>query len=252
MKIFRPFAVTLAAVCMCVNFTSCSNGDDANGGGDFAGERKLVKMVITSGDYTETYLFSYDNQGRVTEARIGDEDWAWNHIFIWENNTVKVLDDGDHRCTYTIENGLVRSSYHPGDFERPYTQYYTYNLADKLVRESGEYYSEYTWVGDKLISMVGSGDFDVTYSYEDVYCKKGYLPILLWDPIHMAHPELFGIKMTQLPVSSMNVMEENHNNDHSNEYQYEFTTEGYISKITEKRAGGVEGDSTCSYTLTWK
>ena len=192
MKIFRFFGVAVITLCMCVNFSACSNGDDA-GSGDFAGERKLVKMVMTDGDNTETYKFSYDNQGRVTEARIGDEDWAWNHIFIWENNTVKVLDDGAHRCTYTIENGLVRSSYHPEDFERSYTQYYTYNLADKLVRESGEYYSEYTWNGDKLISMVGSGEFDVTYSYEDVYCKKGYLPMLSWDPIHMAHPELFGI-----------------------------------------------------------
>ncbi|MBE6211742.1 MAG: hypothetical protein E7129_01195 [Rikenellaceae bacterium] len=252
MKIFKPFGMAVVAVCMCVNFTACSSGDDANGGGDFAGERKLVKMVLQDGDDTETYLFSYDNQGRVTEARVGDEDWAWNHIFIWENNTVKVLDDGNHRCTYTIENGLVRSSYHPADFEWSYTQYYTYNLADKLVRESGEFYSNYTWDGDKLISMVGSGEFDVTYSYEDVYCKKGYLPMLSWDPIHMAHPELFGIKMTQLPVSSMNVMEENHNNDYSNKYQYEFTTDGYISKIIVKRVGGYHDGAIISWTLTWK
>ena len=74
------------------------------------------------------------------------------------------------------------------------------------------------------------------------------MDIIKCDVLYMAHPELFGIKMTQLPVSSMNVMEENHNNDHSNKYQYEFTTDGYISKIIVKDGRGY----TYSYTLTWK
>jgi hypothetical protein len=66
MKIFKLFGVAVVAVCMCVNFTACSSGDDADSGG-FAGERKLVKMVMGDGDDTDVVAFNYDNQGRLVE-----------------------------------------------------------------------------------------------------------------------------------------------------------------------------------------
>lgn len=243
--------MAVMAVLISANLASCSKEDGSNGG---YGEPKLAKMVMGDEDYVVTYSFTYDNQGRVTKVRVGDEEWAWSHIFTWSNNTVKVMEDRDHRCTYTIENGLVQSEYHPGDnYEPSYTQYYTYNLADRLIHDYGKYDSKYVWEDDKLISIVGSGDFDVTYTYEDVACEKGHYPLCSHDPIHMAHPELFGLTMTQLPVSSVNVFRGNvPANDYTETYEYEFNSAGYISKIIVHKVSGHGAGSTYSISLTWK
>lgn len=248
MKIFKLFGVAVVAICMCVNFTACSSGDDADSGG-FAGERKLVKMVLSDGDYTETYKFSYDNQGRVTEIKIGDEDYAWSRLFYWEDNSVRIMQDsGEHRGTCTIENGLVRSEYCSADYD-PYTQYYHYNIADRYIGESGRYDSDIVWEGDKLISMVGLWDYNTTYTYGNVTCKKGYYPLFELTDFSYTNPELVGMKTNQLPVSSVLVWrEEFHQEDTHNTYEYEFNAEGYLSKVIVKNDRG----GTYSWILTWK
>lgn len=252
MKIFRLFGVAVASLCMCVNFTACSSGDDANGGG-FASERKLVKMVLQLDDGTETHEFSYDNQGRVTEIKIDDEDDVWSHLFYWEDNSVRIMqDDGEHRGTYTIENGLVRSKYTPGDgHEEGCTDYYIYNIADKLTRISCHTYTELTteliWDDDKLISYVGTYDFCSTYTYGNITCKKGYYPLFELTDLTFTNPELVGMKTNQLPISckyTPKVQAE----EFTETYEYEFDSEGYISKIIVTRGSG----GTRSCTLTWE
>ena len=126
-------------------------------------------------------------------------------------------------------------------------------MYSRVWYDYGEYDSKYVWEDDKLISIVGSGDFDVTYTYEDVACEKGHYPLCSHDPIHMAHPELFGLTMTQLPVSSVNVFRGNvPANDYTETYEYEFNSAGYISKIIVHKVSGHGASSTYSISLTWK
>ena len=248
MKIFKLFGVAVVAVCMCVNFTACSSGDDADGGG-FAGERKLVKMVLSDGDYTETYKFSYDNQGRVTEINIGDEDYAWSRLFYWEDNSVRIMQDGDeHRCTYIIENGLVRREHDPNAPADQANSYFLYNIEDRLTQISAYTDTEVTWEGDKLISYVGPYDFFPTYTYDNITCKKGYHPLLGLTDFAYTNPELVGMKTNQLPISCKGVPGGHIQAEEFTEtYEYEFDSEGYISKIIVTTGRG----GTYSFTLTW-
>ena len=246
--------MVLVAVCMCVNFTACS-GDVDNGGG-FAGERKLVKMVLTDGDDTVTYIFSYDNQGRVTEIKEGDGYDVWSRRFSWEDNTVRVMQDGgEHRCTYTIENGLVRSEYTPDVPADQSNVYYLYNMTDRLIRVSGYVDTEVTWEGDKLISIVGPYDYFPTYTYGDVTCKKGYNPLIGVTDFAFTNPELVGMRTKQLPISSTNVFNGPYTEyNYTETYEYEFDKNGYISKIKVKKIelNNINNSYTYSYNLTWK
>ena len=240
MKSLKFIGMAMVAILACANFAAC-NKDDSN---KSVGEKKLVKIAYDDG---LAFTFSYDNPGRAIEAREGEEDWHdWVHSFTWEGNTLKVTDNGRTRSIYTVDNGLVQKEYTPdGDSYH----YYSYNSAGRLVRISGHYNSEFTWSGDKLISTVGVGDFDTTYTYGNVTCNKGYYPLFSEEMINMAHPEIFGMKTTQLPVGSTNIFRgSNSENNFSETYAYEFDAEGYISKIiTTKKDGTIY-----SCTLTWQ
>ena len=97
--------------------------------------------------------------------------------------------------------------------------------------------------------MTGWSEFDVTYTYGNVSCEKGYYPLFSEEPIERVHPEIFGIRTKQLPISSKNVFRgNNRENDYSETYTYEFNAEGYISKINVRQNDG----GTYSYTLTWR
>lgn len=238
MKIFRLFGVAVAALCMCVNFTACSNGDGYNDG-DFAGERKLVKMVLQDGDDTDTYKFSYDNQGRLVEFQANDYDACQ---YIWGNNTILQTDD----TTYTIENGLIQQSESKSYYDDENSiRIYTYDNAGRCNENM-------VWDGDRLV-LGYLGDYKYRYNYTDVTCTKGFLPILhmafVEDPLLVVHPELIGARTKQLPTSATytNFIDSSQEGG-AITYEYEFDSEGYISKIIEKSDRGY----TYSYTLTWK
>jgi hypothetical protein len=253
MNLFRFLGMAVITICMCTNFTACSeDGDGLEGGRDSSGKKKLVKIVYDYGDNdVYTYIFGYDKQGRLIDVKMeeyeGDgEFYYWNQQLIWENNTVKVWSDGSHRLTYTMANELMRSLHR--EYDQSYAKYYTYNFENKLVEISyvkgdEKSWSEYIWNEDKLIY----GNHE-TYTYEDLNCKKGYLPWLYGDPIYMAHPELFGLKLTELPVSKE---KEENGEKHYYTYQYEFNSNGYISKIIEIETVKDKNWST-TITLTWK
>lgn len=237
MKIFKLFGVAVAALCMCVNFTACSSGDDADGGG-FAGERKLVKMVLQDGDDTDTYKFSYDNQGRLVEFQANDDDACQ---YIWGNNTIQA--DG---TIYTIENGLIQQSESKSYYDDENSiRIYTYDNAGRCNENM-------VWDGDRLV-LGYLGDYKYRYNYTDVTCTKGFLPILhmafVEDPLLVVHPELIGAYTRQLPTSATytNFIDSSQKGG-TITYEYEFDSEGYISKIIEKSDRGY----TYSYTLTWK
>ena len=232
MKIFRFFEMALVTICMCVNFTACSSGDDADSGG-FAGERKLVKMVMGDGDDTDVVAFNYDNQGRLVEID--------GETYIWGNNTIQA-----GGTIYTIENGLIQQRESKSYYDDENSiRIYTYDNA-------GRCNDNMVWDGDRL-ALGYLGDYKYKYNYTGVTCKKGFLPIwhmaFVEDPLLVVHPELIGAYTRQLPTSATYTNFINPSQEGGAiTYEYEFDSEGYISKIIEKSDRGY----TYSYTLTWK
>ena len=252
---------------MCANFASCSKDDDAAntdvGGNDEGGnqevtvsEKKLVKMVSNE----DTYTFSYDDEGRlssVTEIDIdGNTTRKYEYQFIWGDNAIKEIirdDDGDEQsCTFILTNGLVQTCDGGNDT-------FSYNSSNRLIKidykqDYYDYRTEVIWDKDKLVSIVdyynGKTEYDTTFTY-GATCKKGYYPLIpddvYWDLLFVAHPEIAGMRTTQLPTT---YTERNAYNDtkFTTNISYEFDKEGYISKIKYEYKNG----NSYTYTLTWK
>ena len=254
MKTFRFIGMALFAVLMCVSFTSCSSDDDLTEEKEeneiVDSDKKISKIVTKTEDDTETVTFKYDNQGRVTEViETYEEEYGkstYTFKFTWGDDIVKVnenYDNGSYTDSYilTLKNGLVRSSDNNETF--------TYNSSNRFAKGQDEWSTTTAiWDGDKLVSVT-EGDMDeATLTYGGNSCKKGYFPFIgsiidfNCDYLFIAHPEIAGMRTTQLPTSiTWNYGYE----DEKSTLSYEFDKDGYISKITSK-----EDNSTI--TITWK
>lgn len=271
MKTFRLVSAALFAVLMCANFASCSKDDDATntdvGGNDEGGnqevtvnEKKLVKLACKDDVWDSTYTLSYDSEGRLQTTSYYETDGEYNTFsnnrkFIWGDNAIKVItkyDNGEeHSYTFTLTNGLVRTCEDSETF--------SYNSSNRLTRidfedDNYDYRTEVIWDKDKLVSVVdyynGKTDYDTTFTYGTT-CKKGYNPLIpepiYWDMLFVAHPEIAGMRTTQLPTTYTE--RDNYSNDiESANISYEFDKEGYISKIKYEYEDG----NVATYTLTWK
>ena len=252
--------MALVAILLCVNFTSCSKDDDpteeTEEGGIVVSGKKLAKIVGTgsdeAGSYSEMYTFNYDSQGRVVQAVSSYEDDGYkdtrSYQFVWGDDAIKVncADGSGSSLTFNLNDQLVRNS-DDGDS-------FLYNSSNRFAK--GIYGSNYvvtaTWDGDKIVSISRSENGykeDLTFKYGNS-CKKGYFPLIamtIQDNLEfcllfMAHPEIAGMRTSQLPTSST-VTEDYLGETETSTITYEFDKEGYISKIKT---------SSDTYTLTWK
>lgn len=276
MKTFRFIGMALFAVLMCVNFTSCSGGDDdpteePEEGGVVVNGKNLVKIVGKSanGSYSETYTFSYDNKGRLIAATEAEEEGGYKETdtfeLVWGDDAIKVTEKSTYSGSiytesyiFTLKNGLVQYE----DEEDGARGTYTYNSSNKLIKYSNseDWTNTAIWDGDKLVSISDSDD-DATLKYGNS-CKKGYFPFIatMIDTgecplLFMAHPEIAGMRTTQLPTS----ITWTHTDDYSGKtdsetstMEYEFDKEGYISKIIGKETDSDGSTDTYIYTLTWQ
>ena len=241
MKALRLVGVALLAVVMCVNFASCSEDDSLSKEkiGVLKNEKRLVKMVETwEGESDLVWTFNYDNNGRLLKATLGKSE---TYDITWEDNKIMCKVNNDYMRTLTLIDGLVQEV-------APYNAIHTYNSANRLidVEDIDGYGITAMWEKDKLVSFSGyevrrTKKSDNTLTYE-TSCKKGYSPyiaLLMRDMgqcvgLFMAHPELAGIRTTQLPASR--TFTDNKSNDSFTEtYTYEFDKDGYISKINLKQ-----------------
>ncbi len=250
--------MALAAILLCVNFTSCSKDDDPTEepeeGGIVVSGKKLAKIVGTGtsedGSYSETYTFNYDSQGRLVQAVYSEEDDGYkdtrSYQFVWGDDAIKVncVDGSGSSLTYNLNDKLVRNSDNGDSF--------LYNSSNRFAKGIYEYDYVVTaiWDGDKLVSISREYD-DVTLKYGNS-CQKGYFPFIATmiqdnhelSLLSMAHPEIAGLRTSQLPTSV--TITDDYSTDHST-ITYEFDKEGYISKIKVKESAG-----SSTYTLTWK
>ena len=258
MKTFRFIGMALFAILMCVNFTSCSGSDDdpteePEEGGVIVNSKKIAKIVGESevGE-SEIYTFKYDYKGRLIEGteerknRNNTEDWGCLYTYIWGDDVIRYTYDtttaSPHSWTFFIEDGLIQRA----DWD--YT--FIYNESKRLVRieDTGEN-TNAIWDDNKLVYINhNKGSWETTATYEKS-SKKGYSPFIaamigLDGSLFMAHPEIAGIRTTQLPASTV----ETDRSTNKYTYTYEFDKDDYISKMIKEGSDG----SLWTYTLTWK
>lgn len=238
--------MALVAILLCVNFTSCSKDDgpteEPEEGGVVVSGKKLIKITGTYKGEVETYSFNYDNNGRLIKAEYKEDTYTESYQFIWGDDVIKVSRVNGSSFTLNLNNKLVRNSDNGATF--------SYNSSNKFIKGKDNYNEiNVIWDGDKLVS-ISDQDADATLTYDNKSCKKGYFPLsasmigFCSEMLFMAHPEIAGMRTTQLPSSITWV--DRYETD-ARTLTYEFDNEGYISKINIK-----VGSNTYPFTLTWK
>ena len=262
--------MALVAILLCVNFTSCSKDDDPTtdepqGGGGAVSSKKIVKIVGTgtseegsySYSFSETYTFNYDSQGKLVQAVYSEEDDMYKdtrgYQFVWGDDAIKVnrVVGSGSSLTYNLNDKLVRNSDNGDTFSYNSSNKFAKGIygSNKFAKVKFEYVVTAIWDGDKLVSISRGEYDDVTLKYGNS-CQKGYSPLIATmiqdNPefclLFMAHPEIAGMRTSQLPTSST-VTEDYLGETETSTITYEFDKEGYISKIQI-------GSTKC--TLTWE
>lgn len=288
MKTIKFIGMALFAILMCVNFTSCNQDDDPtkNDNGIITKEKKLTKIEINefiwvmnpftgkwgSNTHKEIITFKYEQQGKLLEATLVGSgcngSYNYSYQFTWTNDAILIkeinIEDNNSISNYTLslENGLVKC-------DDSYDNYvYNYNSLNRLIKYSSDEWNEpeitsITWDGDKLCSIykenyVGYYDYVKSNFYYEKTCQKGYSPLLAMEVdgvcnlLFIAHPEIIGIRTSQIPTEHTYTTARQHTNTTEDNYSsiisYEFDNDGYISKIIEKD----ENKKDFTYTLIWE
>lgn len=246
MKTFRLIGMALVAVLVCVNILSCGKDEDViMVAGNFADQKRLVKMEgvevynLNAAPQEFCITFDYNDQGQVVEV----VDDNFSDKYVWENNTIKtsaVYESLEYTTTYVLVNGLVKQIIQ----ESPYgsdKETLPYNKDGRYIGYDVE------WNGDKIVQYF-NGDY--MYTPENyTTCSKGYFPLLdNGDALCMAHPEIFGMRTTQLPVDYI-LTDCGTDRQYTGTYEYEFDSEGYITKIVNNID---YGNKQSVYVLTWE
>lgn len=260
--------MALVAVLMCVNFASCSSGDDdpteelpqyelvTNG-------KKLTKIEYTlSGsynDFIEVWDFSYDSEGKLIEATFTDSyknetktRYTWNNRVI---NAHKKVDykgsstsDEIYEYTYNLENGLVQN----------------YDIKYNETRRPKEIMGSTIMWDEDMLNRISTPyqvsenqtkyDFTQYYYKENGVTCKGYnpfIPFMLIDEetefLFIVHPEIAGMRSTQIPISFLD--QDVLGGMTQGTYSHKLDNEDYISEFRTKEKGG---RSEYIYTLTWQ
>lgn len=226
------------------------NGDnDSNGGNS---EKRLAKVMIYdlevgSKVLDESYEFVYGSNGNVVKTIEGYyDDGSWQtdiYEYKWNSNKSFTLQwDEEEADEFILEEGKVvkRINVDKGD-EEVITTYFDYEKGyikefrhfseiEGNPDENESWISSFSWVGGRLSSVYDEGEM-TTFLYSDQTCKRGFFPLFsdfIEDiesfSIFMAHPELVGLRTTQLPSEMTGA---------DITFKYEFDSEGYVIGCTE-------------------
>lgn len=262
--------MAVLAALVCVNFVACnieggSNNDGdidhVGNGGIITSGKRLVKIFAASEGSTDTIVFTYDSEGRVATIveTYTDEEYegvtsSETYQFVWGDDAIRVTESSDYsnsvdRYTYTLANGLIQSDNDGRQF--------AYNKSGKFLKGTSPsgYITSVLWDGDKLVS-VDEGDSVCSLTYNGSVCKAGYFPFASMiidfgsELLFMAHPELAGMRTTQLPNTMTWAYIDSYSGNTSEEKStltYEFDKQGYITKLVGNSEGYIY-----TYELTWE
>lgn len=263
MKTLRLLGMALIAILVSANFIACSSDDDEeitkNDDGIITNQKKLVevKMIDDDGE-TVTWKFSYDTKGRLATFINTDEGNGYTYNYTWNGNTIEAK---NKRCTrtYTLNDGLVRTIRDTDDEDWNNVSF-TYNSSNQLltikeINGNNTYISTLTWDNGKYM---GTDDFSKA-TYSGKTCK-GYFPLYGYvaigeviDDIFIAHPELLGVRNSQLP-DKVNNMEKS--TKETLDFTYTFDKDGYVESCTvvdtHTESSSSTYTNTTTYTFKWE
>lgn len=269
MRTFRLLGMALITILVSVNFASCGSDDDEvtkDDDGIITNQKKLTELKMTDEDGDVITKYSYDSNGKLLSAT-HTESYSNTYTITWGANTIIESRNGK-ATTYTFENGLITAVRNPNNGGDLANTTFTYNSNKQLIKvqdvdDYGTYTQSYTWQGEKMTKLIltetgdyGNDESVYEYTYSGKTCK-GYLPIMVWNvddlrPLLEAHPELIGMRVTQLPSQT------NSKDDYKEskgEFAYTFDKDGYVEsctiKETETRNGSTESYTTI-YTFKWE
>ena len=268
MKTLRMIGMALFAILMCVNFTSCSSDDDPTDESTqyelVTSGKKLAKIEYTlsdpTNDFIEIWDFTYDSEGKLIEATFTDcyenqttTRYTWNNsvIDVHEKRDVQggYTNDTEYEYTYNLKNGLVQNLHDIkyDDTNRPKEIMGSTIMwdEDKLTRISTPY---------QVSENQTRYDFTQYYYSENGTTCNGYNPFIPFLPIDeerdflfMVHPEIAGMRSTQIPVSYLD--QDVLGDMTQGTYSHRLDNEGYISEFRKKEKGH---RTEYIYTMTWK
>lgn len=290
MSTFRTLGTILCAVLVGFSMTACGGDDETvvvvpGGSTDPTPTptptpgtlKKLIKIVEDEYDdawsdrWTTTYLFDYDEEGRVDYAKKYDGNESISLDVSYDDNEIQY----NYRKTYsyTTETFYGEASLRVSDGKLIFavdddnnatTNYnIEYNTAGHIAGWSWSAYSwgestSFTWSGDKLVRSI-SGDAaagksdELYFKYSGKTCKA-FNPMLMicyedyldnFLPL-LAQPEWIGAKTTQIFDS---YTEE----DETCTLTYTMDADGYVKKCTavwKESDGSI--DERDVYTFTWE
>ena len=239
-------------------FASCDKEEDVPQYVLFTDNKELTKIVTTLSDPSINFLeildFNYDNEGKLIEATFTNS--GKNQIkttYTWSNNEISAPKETDYGSEYIqkykLKNGLIQDSdlkYNDSGHPKEYMGISYMWDNDKLIRASQE---AYTTEHKVIISS------NYYYDESSKVCN-GYNPLVVKfvtneEYLLFAHPELMGIRTTQLPIRYIYTdgYIGGSNDMIQRTFSYKFDNDGYITEIREKSQGHwVE----TIYTLTWE
>lgn len=261
MKIFRLIGMALMAILIGVNFIACSDDDEGdtpikNDDGIVTNQKKLMQMKMVGDSETITWEFSYDSKGRLasvihTEKYGNNTDRNITH-YTWSNNTI-IAEDGRSTRTYTLNDGLVRTIRDTRNNDWSNASF-TYNsskqlIATKDVIQGDTYIDTYTWENGRIIGITDGEDYATYITYSGKTCK-GYFPF--YNPsdndyIFYVHPELIGLRNSQLPDQ----VSDKDNEEESEKCTYTLDKDGYVESCTFISIGKGQLDPTPNNRTTY-
>lgn len=272
MKTFRLIGMALLAVVMCVNFTSCSDDDEPikNDDGIITNQKQLMQIKMVEDDEIITWDFTYDSKDRLTSINHAEKYNGRTDRYItnytWSNNVIKA-EDGNSTRTYTLNNNLVKSISDTDDNDWSNATL-TYNSSNQLIAVQNTYEGRisidaYTWNNDRIVKQIYTEN-DSYYSEEDIYeytysgkTCKGYFPLYCpsdYDDIFYVHPELIGLRCSQLPDQIYN---KDDDYEDIEKLTYTFDKDGYVESCTvvgtyKNLSNNTTGTEATIYTFTWE
>lgn len=261
MKSFRLIGMALMAILIGVNFIACSSDDEEgdtpikNDDGIVTNQKKLMQMKMVDDSETITWEFSYDSKGRLASVihteKYGSSTDKNITNYTWSNNTI-IAEDGRSTRTYTLNDGLVRTIRDTRDNDWSNASF-TYNsskqlIATKDVIQGDTYIDTYTWENGRIIEIAGGEDYATYITYSGKTCK-GYFPFYAPsdnDDIFFAHPELIGLRNSQLPDQASDKDDKRTVN-----YTYTLDKDGYVESCTFISIGNGQLDTTPNNSTTY-
>lgn len=244
------FGKLALAVLVCTGFVACSSDDDetTNPNGGVIGGKKITMLVR---ERAGIITFDYDSEGKLVMASNTDPFSDPRCEYTWSYNAIDYTISGRKHRSYVLKNNLVQKDVD----EDGWSDYFYYNSASQLKKWSPDGgLISLEWDGDKLTSVTFYDEDNSLVAKQTITyggcCNAGYNPLIVnvvdVDEIAYAHPELFGLRSTQLPSSITTEIYEQIFTERN--YEYEFDEAGYITKIV----GKVESEIVETWTITWE